>query len=848
MYKHETIEYEKDVPIKIRIQRLENTTRHWHGSMEIYLVLSGDLSVILETDTYHLKEDDILLINSNQLHEIRSNNNVTAVLQIKHSYFKKWMNESTYFQCNSSVYHNKSRFLELKKIIAQLIYLNYNIIDCDDLLCISHSYHLLYELVKNFKSTGTKPAGKKSKNLKRLKGIIEYLNDNYTENITLHSVAEREYLSASYLSHFFEKNMGVSFFNFLTGIRMNHAVYDLINTNLTIEQIAANNGFANSRYFVSRFKKEYGMLPKQYQKEYRKENKNKGAKAQKDYLFIEQHDFLNKLGEYLDTGNYAKNQNPEPSSLLNILDVNAKNQKGTLYHTFKVFTGVGRAKEILMRRIQAELITLQKEIGFRYIKFHGILDDSMMLYNEDKQGNPCLTFHYVDEVLDFLLSIGLKPLIQFSFMPKLLAKDPKSTIFYNPVILSEPNHYGKWAYTIRELTRHIIMRYGLCEVRTWLFTFWNSPYKPYAFAFEKDEIAYELYRITRNSVKECDSLLRFGSPSYGSLSFSGSEFYDFLNYCKTNSCYPDFYNIHCYPVKTSTTKDLATLGESSGESGENDRIILSDDPDYIAHTLECYKKNIARYPKLPTYITEWSSTSSHRDWLNDTCYRSAYIVKNILENYDAVDSFGNWCLSDTMEELPLSNEEFHGELGLFTCNGIKKPAYYAFTFLNKLMDTLVEKGDGYFVTTNQRDDYAIILYNYSHVSPLYAQGILFNVSFMERYNAIIDSNSLEFDFVLSHMENGNYILTEQIVNREQGSAFDEWVRMGALPLNTEEEIGLLKGRSMPKLNKVHMEVTNNSLNYYANLKPHEIRLILINKQPWSEQTQDGNKLQGQGLT
>ncbi|QHQ63045.1 cupin domain-containing protein [Anaerocolumna sedimenticola] len=214
MYKHEIIEYLKDVPIRVNIQRMENTTRHWHGSIEIYLVLSGDITVILESETFHLIEDDILLINSNQLHEIHSNDNVVAVLQIKHSYFKQWINESTFFEVNSSIYHNKSRFLELKRTIARLIYLNYNNTDCDDLLCISHSYQLLHELVKNFKCCDTKIAGKKSKNLKRLKGIIEYLNDNYTENITLNTVAEREYLSASYLSHFFEKNMGVSFFNF----------------------------------------------------------------------------------------------------------------------------------------------------------------------------------------------------------------------------------------------------------------------------------------------------------------------------------------------------------------------------------------------------------------------------------------------------------------------------------------------------------------------------------------------------------------------------------------------------------------------------------------------------------
>lgn len=145
---------------------------------------------------------------------------------------------------------------------------------------------------------------------------------------------------------------------------------------------------------------------------------------------------------------------------------------------------------------------------------------------------------------------------------------------------------------------------------------------------------------------------------------------------------------------------------------------------------------------------------------------------------------------------------------------------------------MIDKGNGYFITTNQKGDYAIILYNYSHISPLYAQGVLFNVTFLERYNAIVDANSMEADLVLTQIENGDYILTEQIVNRDYGSAFDEWVRMGALPLTSEEEINTLKGRSMPKINKMNIQISNNLLNYYADLKPHEIRLVTIKKQLW----------------
>jgi beta-xylosidase len=452
----------------------------------------------------------------------------------------------------------------------------------------------------------------------------------------------------------------------------------------------------------------------------------------------------------------------------------------------------------------------------------------MMIYNEDRSGNPYLTFTYIDDVMDFLLSIHLKPLIQFSFMPKLLAKEPSRTIFHNASILSEPKDYNKWAYLITGLTRHFIERYGLTEVRTWFFTFWSIPYKPYIFSFENNQTAYELYQITRACVKKCDENLQFGNPSYTSADFGSNELQYFLDFCIQNECYPDFYNIHCYPVQKMEESDLANI--VALDNPDMEQLVLSDDPDYLFNAIKTFKKDISNYPDLPIYITEWASTTSHRDWLNDTCYRSSYIIYNILKNYDAVNSFSNWCLSDTLEELPLENEVFHGELGLFTTNCIKKPAYYAYQFLSKLLDILIASGDGYFITSDQKGNYSIILYNYIPLSPIYAQGMLFNVTFLERYNAFVNPNSKVISLLLSHMENGNYNLKEQYVNRDSGSAFDEWVRMGAQPFTTEEDVNILKGRSMPMILKQQIPVTNHTLYYSAELKPHEIKLVTISKQ------------------
>ena len=54
----------------------------------------------------------------------------------------------------------------------------------------------------------------------------------------------------------------------------------------------------------------------------------------------------------------------------------------------------------------------QRDIGFSYITFHGLLDDEMMIYGEDAAGRPELSFSYVDMAFDFLLEIGLRPLLE----------------------------------------------------------------------------------------------------------------------------------------------------------------------------------------------------------------------------------------------------------------------------------------------------------------------------------------------------------------------------------------------------------------------------------------------------
>ena len=92
--------------------------------------------------------------------------------------------------------------------------------------------------------------------------------------------------------------------------------------------------------------------------------------------------------------------------------------------------GAGRANEGLRADWQAQLALVQREIGFRYIRFHGLLNDDMGVYKEDADGKPQYNFQYIDALYDALLALHIRPFVELSFMPSELASGPQTVFWY----------------------------------------------------------------------------------------------------------------------------------------------------------------------------------------------------------------------------------------------------------------------------------------------------------------------------------------------------------------------------------------------------------------------------------
>jgi hypothetical protein len=85
------------------------------------------------------------------------------------------------------------------------------------------------------------------------------------------------------------------------------------------------------------------------------------------------------------------------------------------------------------------------------------------------------SFTNIFRVFDFIVSIGMRPLVELSFMPSLLATDPSDVGFWYRGGHSPPKRWDDWTLLLTELVRALELRYGAEEVRSWYFEVWNEP-------------------------------------------------------------------------------------------------------------------------------------------------------------------------------------------------------------------------------------------------------------------------------------------------------------------------------------------------------------------------------------
>lgn len=821
---YEMIKFENTLPINVLLHSVGAVANHWHSSIEILFVLSGTVEIIYDGKKYILKKDSIFVINSNKIHSLSADSNNSVIMaQIEYDFIKNVYKDidNIEFDCiQIDKSNNLSEFDIIRHILAKIVWIYNKCFDGYQLKINSLLFELVYILVNNFKvEKSEKSINLGNKHFDRLVRIMDYVKENFNNDISLSKVAEIEFLTPQYLSRFFEKHMGINFSTYVSKVRLEYAVNELINSDDSITDIAFNSGFPNVKSFISFFKSNYHETPNSYRKKIKELNKSlisdKGEKITQNYLDVDTNNYFKEVFTYLKEQKYNDNIENMERRIRKKIEVDLSKNISEIKNNWKNLMTIGKAKEGLLDTVQNQIREVQANIGFRYIRFHGIFDDEMMVYKENEDGTVEYNFHYVDRLFDFLKSVNLKPFVELSFMPSALAKYKTKTLFYNKSVTSPPKSYKKWAFMINEFVRHCIDRYGLEEVRSWYFEVWNEP-DIKEFWFGSEEEYYDLYEITYKVIKEIDESIRVGGPSISSMTIKQTKWLErYIKYCIDNKCEPDFISFHTYPNEVFNIED-----DFSHKKG----LMIDENINYLSDIIDMVKNKLSEsnLNNVEIFLTEWNSTISHRDLTNDTLYKSSYIVKNILENMDKVNGFGYWAMSDHIEEFIIDKHIFHGGLGIITHNNIKKSAYYAFKMLNKLGQVVVDKGDGYYITKDFKG-YTVYLYNYCHFDKIYCMSDVSNISIKERYNVFIDK-IFNIDLKLSNFEkDGNYNVTSYSISKEHGSSFDTWINMGAPDYLDSDDIEYINNTSVPYKRKFTTNIDKEFI-IKEELNPHEVKV------------------------
>jgi xylan 1,4-beta-xylosidase len=362
-----------------------------------------------------------------------------------------------------------------------------------------------------------------------------------------------------------------------------------------------------------------------------------------------------------------------------VINIDFSKEKGPLNTMFKECVGAGRANEGLRADWQQQLAYVKNECGFKYIRMHGLLTDDMGVYKEDKNGKPEYNYMYIDVLFDFLQSIGMKPFVELGFMPSALASGDK-TIFWWKGNVTPPKDYEKWGALIRNLTEHFTERYGADEVKTWYFEVWNEPNLSPGFWSGTQEEYFNLYKYSVNAIKRVNSAYRVGGPGTAGAAWEP----ELIEFCTKNNLPLDFISTHTYGVKQGYLDEY-------GNSGT----VLDKNPMSVSGDVLQSRKEItgSSKPNLELHYTEWSASYTPSDPIHDSYHEAAYVLQKLKQVGNAANSMSYWVFTDIFEESAPRFTPFHGGFGMLTIQGINKPVFYSYQFLNRLGNIELENND-----------------------------------------------------------------------------------------------------------------------------------------------------------
>ena len=247
---------------------------HWHDEVEIIYIKKGSITIYIGEESFPAKEGDLFFVNSGELHFMESDD-------MKVEYYTllfPWTFLS--FQIEDALEREVFMPLRQKKLLLpiraeesiaekQISAIICEVIAVNDKKEKGYQLRtriLLLELMESFIKEDAFLQASITGATGIQRELLAYIQEHYTEKITLSMLADEFHLSEKYISWYFKEHFNISFIQYVSHLRMTKAKDLLLTTEQAVTEIAFSCGYPSVNFFIRSFKELHGITPLQYRK------------------------------------------------------------------------------------------------------------------------------------------------------------------------------------------------------------------------------------------------------------------------------------------------------------------------------------------------------------------------------------------------------------------------------------------------------------------------------------------------------------------------------------------------------------------------------------------------------
>lgn len=260
-----------------------DTLFHWHPEVEISYVHKGSARYHIDYDFFNSQAGDIILVRPNGMHSIHPIEKIEEISEIftfhldmigqSHldqtslHYLQPLQNGAQKFI--TRIQPDMAGYADIKNCLQTIFTLAKEEGRHFELLLKSKLHEFIYLLFLH-RHVHKKITDDIYRKNAKIREVIDYINQHYHEDLSIEQLALLMGYSKPHFMSLFKQHTGISCMDFIIRVRLNQAKQLLINSHLTVLEIAEQVGFPNISHFNRQFKKHYQLTPSQYRKDHLK--------------------------------------------------------------------------------------------------------------------------------------------------------------------------------------------------------------------------------------------------------------------------------------------------------------------------------------------------------------------------------------------------------------------------------------------------------------------------------------------------------------------------------------------------------------------------------------------------